>query len=117
MESIPFRLATTLESIIRGRNAKSGFSHGACSTASDLVIRWYVNRFMNKFINRIHKKSIYKKNIEPTSALDPETCLLVEKSLKDKTCLWISHDPLQEARVASATLTLYKGGDYQYKVF
>ncbi|KAI9322389.1 P-loop containing nucleoside triphosphate hydrolase protein [Dichotomocladium elegans] len=43
---------------------------------------------------------------EPTSALDPESTLLVEKTLKSKTCIWITHSPDQEARVATKTLTL-----------
>lgn len=43
---------------------------------------------------------------EPTSALDPESTLLVEKTLKTKTCIWITHSPEQEARVATNTLTL-----------
>lgn len=43
---------------------------------------------------------------EPTSALDPESTLLVEKTLKTKTCVWITHSHEQEARVATSTLTL-----------
>ena len=43
---------------------------------------------------------------EPTSALDPNTCLLVEKSLLTQACIWITHDPAQEARVASKTFSM-----------
>ncbi|KAG2220770.1 hypothetical protein INT45_012263 [Circinella minor] len=43
---------------------------------------------------------------EPTSALDPESTLLVEKTLKTKTCIWITHSSEQESRVATNTLTL-----------
>ncbi|KAF1803997.1 P-loop containing nucleoside triphosphate hydrolase protein [Mucor lusitanicus] len=43
---------------------------------------------------------------EPTSALDPESIKLVENTLKSKTCIWISHDPGQQERVATNTLTL-----------
>lgn len=43
---------------------------------------------------------------EPTSALDPESVGLVEEYLKSKTCIWITHDPRQQERVATHTLTL-----------
>ncbi|KAG0168418.1 hypothetical protein DFQ28_010684 [Apophysomyces sp. BC1034] len=43
---------------------------------------------------------------EPTSALDPESTILVEKTLKARTCIWITHSPQQEERVATNTLTL-----------
>jgi ATPase subunit of ABC transporter with duplicated ATPase domains len=45
---------------------------------------------------------------EPTSALDPESVELVEKYLKTRTCIWITHDPRQQERVATHTLTLTK---------
>ncbi|KAG1444928.1 hypothetical protein G6F56_010103 [Rhizopus delemar] len=45
---------------------------------------------------------------EPTSALDPESIELVEKTLKGKTCVWITHDPKQQERVGTNTLTLSK---------
>ncbi|KAI9248398.1 P-loop containing nucleoside triphosphate hydrolase protein [Sporodiniella umbellata] len=45
---------------------------------------------------------------EPTSALDPESIELVEKTLKEKTCIWITHDPKQQERVATDTLKLSK---------
>ncbi|KAG1320524.1 hypothetical protein G6F62_011291 [Rhizopus arrhizus] len=45
---------------------------------------------------------------EPTSALDPESIELVERTLKNKTCIWITHDPKQQERVGSHTLTLSK---------
>lgn len=44
--------------------------------------------------------------IEPTSALDPESIKLVENTLKSKTCIWISHDPGQQERVGTHSLTL-----------
>ncbi|EGF79518.1 hypothetical protein BATDEDRAFT_12394, partial [Batrachochytrium dendrobatidis JAM81] len=43
---------------------------------------------------------------EPTSALDPETCRLVEASLTKLNCIWITHDPAQEARVATDRIVL-----------
>ncbi|CAO3701181.1 hypothetical protein G6F70_000321 [Rhizopus microsporus] len=43
---------------------------------------------------------------EPTSALDPESTLLVEKSLKGRTCILITHNPQQETRLATKTLYL-----------
>ncbi|CEG76012.1 hypothetical protein RMATCC62417_10973 [Rhizopus microsporus] len=45
---------------------------------------------------------------EPTSALDPESIQLVEKTLKTKTCIWITHDPKQQERVGTHSLTLAK---------
>ena len=44
--------------------------------------------------------------VEPTSALDPESTLLVEKTLKGRTCIWITHSPQQESRVATRSLVL-----------
>lgn len=44
--------------------------------------------------------------LEPTSALDPESTLLVEKTLKGRTCIWITHSPQQEERVATRSLVL-----------
>jgi ABC-type multidrug transport system fused ATPase/permease subunit len=38
--------------------------------------------------------------------LDPESTLLVEKTLKGRTCIWITHSPDQEARVATRSLVL-----------
>ncbi|KAI8343697.1 P-loop containing nucleoside triphosphate hydrolase protein, partial [Chlamydoabsidia padenii] len=43
---------------------------------------------------------------EPTSALDPESTLLVEATLKKRTCIWITHNPEQEARVATRSLII-----------
>ncbi|OBZ86423.1 Phosphate import ATP-binding protein PstB 1 [Choanephora cucurbitarum] len=43
---------------------------------------------------------------EPTSALDPETIEMVEKTLKGKTCVWITHDSGQQERVGTNTLHL-----------
>ncbi|KAJ3042499.1 hypothetical protein HDV00_007270 [Rhizophlyctis rosea] len=47
---------------------------------------------------------------EPTSALDPATAELVENTLKTRTCVWITHSPEQEKRIATQTITLRKGG-------
>jgi ABC-type phosphate transport system ATPase subunit len=44
--------------------------------------------------------------LEPTSALDPESTLLVENTLKGRTCVWITHNPEQETRVATHSLVL-----------
>ncbi|CAG8784170.1 6236_t:CDS:2, partial [Dentiscutata erythropus] len=41
---------------------------------------------------------------EPTSALDPTTCLLVERTLKDYTCIWVTHNMEQENRVSNHRL-------------
>ncbi|KAI9208676.1 putative ATP-binding cassette transporter [Polychytrium aggregatum] len=46
---------------------------------------------------------------EPTSALDAATCQKVEATLKSHTCIWITHDPAQEERVATASLLLERG--------
>jgi ABC-type phosphate transport system ATPase subunit len=46
---------------------------------------------------------------EPTSALDPDSTLLVEKTLKLYTCVWITHSPEQSERVSTKTLTLGRG--------
>ncbi|KAI8063493.1 P-loop containing nucleoside triphosphate hydrolase protein [Gongronella butleri] len=43
---------------------------------------------------------------EPTSALDPESTLLVEKTLKGRTCIWITHSTEQQSRVATKVLTV-----------
>ncbi|KAJ3195298.1 hypothetical protein HK101_000564 [Irineochytrium annulatum] len=43
---------------------------------------------------------------EPTSALDPETTRLVEQTLTQYNCLWITHSPEQEARVATRSLVM-----------
>lgn len=48
-------------------------------------------------------------SLEPTSALDPESTLLVEKTLKSYTCVWITHSPEQSERVSTKTLTLGRG--------
>ncbi|GES74033.1 ATP-binding cassette transporter [Rhizophagus clarus] len=39
---------------------------------------------------------------EPTSALDPTTTLLVEETLKEHTCIMVTHNPEQEGRCVSA---------------
>jgi ABC-type phosphate transport system ATPase subunit len=48
------------------------------------------------------------QKLEPTSALDPDTTLLVERTLKTLNCLWITHSPEQEKRVSTARLELRK---------
>lgn len=58
-----------------------------------IVIKWF-NQYAYNII------------LEPTSALDPESTLLVEKTLKGRTCIWITHSPQQESRVATRSLVL-----------
>jgi len=43
---------------------------------------------------------------EPTSALDPTTCLLVEESLKEHACIVVTHNPEQERRIATRSLRM-----------
>ncbi len=43
---------------------------------------------------------------EPTSALDPDAAGAVEATLRDRTCVWVTHDREQGERVGAATLTL-----------
>lgn len=43
---------------------------------------------------------------EPTRALDPEATAAVESSLAGRSAVWVSHDPAQGERVASAQLSL-----------
>jgi len=43
---------------------------------------------------------------EPTSALDPTTTLLVEETLKEHTCIVVTHNPEQESRIATNTYKL-----------
>ena len=43
---------------------------------------------------------------EPTSALDPAATAAVEKSLRGRAAVWVTHDPAQTARVATRTLEL-----------
>ena len=47
-------------------------------------------------------------SLEPTSALDPQTADLVEKSLLSNPCIkiWVTHNPAQEQRVATESLHL-----------
>ncbi|KAJ2157582.1 hypothetical protein GGF46_004400 [Coemansia sp. RSA 552] len=49
---------------------------------------------------------------EPTSALDPQSTLMVEDALAGRTCMWITHDDVQEARVAARTLTIHPDASY-----
>ncbi|KAI8922106.1 P-loop containing nucleoside triphosphate hydrolase protein, partial [Powellomyces hirtus] len=51
---------------------------------------------------------------EPTSALDPDACARVEETLKEYTCIWVTHSQEQENRMATAILTLNAGGDTEY---
>lgn len=64
------------------------------------------------FYKDIYKNSFSVIKKEPTSALDPESVLLVENYLKSRTCIWITHDPRQQERVATHTLTLAKSHDF-----
>lgn len=44
---------------------------------------------------------------EPTSALDAETARLVEDTLKEMcNCIWVTHDDVQSARVATQVLNI-----------
>ena len=43
---------------------------------------------------------------EPTSALDEEAMRAAEGLLRERTCVWVTHDPAQAERVADATLWL-----------
>lgn len=52
------------------------------------------------------KEDLLHFTIEPTSALDPESTLLVEKSLKGRTCILITHNPQQETRLATQSIYL-----------
>ncbi|ORZ25642.1 hypothetical protein BCR42DRAFT_400597 [Absidia repens] len=58
---------------------------------------------------------LFFSSVEPTSALDPESTLLVEATLKTRTCIWITHNPQQEARVATKSLVIprYYAGNEQ----
>ncbi|KAJ2848048.1 hypothetical protein IWW36_003524 [Coemansia brasiliensis] len=50
---------------------------------------------------------------EPTSALDPQSTLMVEDALASRTCIWITHDDSQEARIATRTLTINPDASYK----
>ena len=43
---------------------------------------------------------------EPTGALDPDAVAAVEASLRERSCIWVTHDAAQAARVGDAVLTL-----------
>jgi ABC-type iron transport system FetAB ATPase subunit len=43
---------------------------------------------------------------EPTSALDADARLAVEASLRERTCVWVTHDDEQASRVADDTVEL-----------
>ncbi|KAJ1918963.1 hypothetical protein IWQ60_007367 [Tieghemiomyces parasiticus] len=43
---------------------------------------------------------------EPTSALDPTSAREVERTLRDYTCLWVTHDPNQAHRVGDRIMKL-----------
>ncbi|GBB98033.1 hypothetical protein RclHR1_03120018 [Rhizophagus clarus] len=43
---------------------------------------------------------------EPTSALDPTTTLLVEETLKEHTCIMVTHNPEQEGRISTNAFKL-----------
>ncbi|KAJ2780473.1 hypothetical protein GGI15_003530 [Coemansia interrupta] len=50
---------------------------------------------------------------EPTSALDPQSTAMVEDTLAQRTCIWITHDDLQAKRIASRTLTIRPDATYE----
>jgi len=56
---------------------------------------------------------------EPTAALDPETTLLVEKTICDSgiTCVIVTHDPEQVKRIATAHLELLPDAKHRYEQF
>jgi len=56
---------------------------------------------------------------EPTAALDPETTLLVEKSLIDLaiTCVIVTHNPDQVKRIATAHLELLPDAQHRFEQF
>lgn len=43
---------------------------------------------------------------EPTSALDPDSVRAFERTMRDRTCIWVTHSTEQAARVADAVLEL-----------
>lgn len=60
--------------------------------------------------------------VEPTSALDNESCLLVERQILDvlkssesllKAIVWITHSPEQASRVGTRFLQFADGGSYE----
>lgn len=53
---------------------------------------------------------------EPTSALDQESRLKVESMVKDRSYIWVTHDPVQEKRIgAQFRLNMHDGGDYIFE--
>ncbi|KAG0019639.1 hypothetical protein BGZ81_009643 [Podila clonocystis] len=49
---------------------------------------------------------------EPTSALDEESCAKVEKTLRQVNCIWVTHNPQQAKRIATAGQLNMQGGDH-----
>ncbi|KAF9366375.1 hypothetical protein BGX34_003654 [Mortierella sp. NVP85] len=52
-----------------------------------------------------------KNNLEPTSALDEESCNMVENTLGEYNCIWITHNPPQAKRISTAGTLTMRGGD------
>lgn len=49
--------------------------------------------------------------LEPTSALDEDSCEKVEKTLGQLNCLWVTHNPQQAHRINTAGELVMRGGD------
>ncbi len=43
---------------------------------------------------------------EPTASLDPDTVAVVEATLRGRTTIWVTHDPIQTERVATHVVEL-----------
>ncbi|KAJ3070586.1 hypothetical protein HDU98_006369 [Podochytrium sp. JEL0797] len=55
-------------------------------------------------------------SMDPVLLLLDETCLLVEDTLRNHNCIWVTHDPDQEARVKDASLVFEMNPDGSYFV-
>ncbi|KAG0235591.1 hypothetical protein BGW42_005030 [Actinomortierella wolfii] len=48
---------------------------------------------------------------EPSSALDDQSVQLVESTLRQLNCLWITHSPEQAKRIGTGGHLIVRGGD------